>query len=137
MDMHTRSIPDILMHLVRQLTELVRSEGLLVRAELSEKVEKLTGAGVMIGAGAVLLLPAIVILLGAAVAGLVNAGWNPAWAALLVGAVALIIGGALAAAGLKRLKTVSIVPQKTINQIQQDVAVATETRYDNDVERAA
>jgi hypothetical protein len=30
MDMHTRSIPDILMHLVRQLTELVRSEGQLV-----------------------------------------------------------------------------------------------------------
>lgn len=136
MDASNRSIPDLLMHLVRQLTELIRSEGQLARAELSEKMEKATGAAVMIGAGAVLLLPALVILLQAAVAALVEAGWSAGLAALVVGAVALAIGGMLCAMGLKRLKAVNLVPQKTIRQIQEDVAVATETR-DHDVERAA
>jgi hypothetical protein len=132
-----RSIPDILMNLVRQTTELIRSEGQLARAEFSEKIDKLVGAAIMIGAGAVLLLPALVILLQAAVAGLIDAGWSAAVAALVIGAAALAIGGVLCAMGLSRLRAVSLVPNKTIRQIQQDVAVATETRYEHDVERAA
>jgi hypothetical protein len=137
MEPTNRSIPDIIMHLVRQLTELIRSEGQLARAELSEKVDKFAAGGIVLGAGAVLLLPAIVILLEAAVAALVEAGWSTGLAALIVGVVALAIGGVLCAIGIQRLRAVSIVPQKTIRQIQQDVAVATETRYDHDVERAA
>jgi uncharacterized membrane protein YqjE len=137
MEPNNRSIPDILMHLVRQLTELIRSEGQLARAELSEKLEKLTGAGIMIGAGAVLLLPALVILLQAAVAALIESGWSAGLAALVVGVVALAIGGGLCAIGMQRLRNVSLVPQRTVRQIQEDVAVATETRYEHDVERAA
>jgi hypothetical protein len=136
MDANNRSLPDLLMHLVRQVTDLIRSEGQLARAELSEKVEKLTGAGIMIGAGAVLLLPALVILLQAAVAALIEAGWSQGLAALVVGAAALALGGVLCAIGVQQLKAVSLVPQKTIRQIQEDVAVATETR-NSDVERAA
>ena len=137
MDTHGRSIPDILISLVHQLTGLIKSEGQLARAEISEKVDKMTGAAIMIGAGAVLLLPALVILLQAAVAALVEAGWSAGPAALLVGVLALVIGGVLCAIGFGRLKAVSLVPKKTIRQIQQDVAVATETRYEHDVERAA
>ena len=132
-----RSITDILMNLVRQTTELIRSEGQLARAEFSEKIDKLAGAAIMTGAGAVLLLPALVILLGAAVIALTDAGWRAAVAALVVGAVALAIGGVLCAIGVSQLRAVSLVPNKTIRQIQQDVAVATETRYEHDVERAA
>ena len=128
MEPNNRSIPDLLMHLVRQLTELIRSEGQLARAEISEKMEKVTGASIMIGAGAGLLLPALVILLQAAVAALVEAGWSAGLAALVVGVIALAIGGVLCAMGFQRLKAVSLVPQKTIRQIQEDVAVATETR---------
>ena len=136
MDANNRSLPDLLMHLVRQVTDLIRSEGQLARAELSEKVEKLTGAGIMIGVGAVLLLPALVILLQAAVAALIEAGWSQGLAALVVGAAAIALGGVLCAIGVQQLKAVSLVPQKTIRQIQEDVAVATETR-NSDVERAA
>jgi uncharacterized membrane protein YqjE len=134
---HSRSIPDLLASLVRQLTGLIRNEGQLARAELSEKIDKLVGAAIMIGAGAVLLLPALVILLQAAVAVLVEADWSPAAASLLVSVVVLAIGAVLIFIGLKRLQTVSFVPRKTIRQIQQDVAVATEGRHEHDVERAA
>jgi hypothetical protein len=137
METNNRSIPDILLNLVRQLTGLIRSEGQLARAEISEKIDKLTNAGIMIGAGAVLILPALVILLQAAVAALIEAGWSAGVAALLVGAIALVIGAVLCAVGFQRLRVMSIVPDKTIRQIQQDVAVATEQRYDHDVERAA
>jgi uncharacterized membrane protein YqjE len=132
-----RSISDILASLARQVTGLIRNESQLARAEISEKIDKLSGAALMIGAGAVLLLPALVILLQALVAALAERGWSPALAALLVGGGALAIGAVLCVIGLQRLKAVSLVPRKTINQIQQDVAVATETRYEHDVERAA
>lgn len=132
-----RSISDILASLARQVTGLIRNESQLARAEISEKIDRLTGAAVMIGAGAVLVLPALVILLQALVAALAQRGWSPALAALLVGIGTLAIGAVLCAVGFGRLKSVSLVPQKTIKQIQQDVAVATETRYEHDVERAA
>ena len=136
-DTHGRSIPDIIGSLVRQVTGLIRNESQLARAEISEKIDKLTGAAALIGAGAVLVLPALVILLQALVGALAERGWSPALAALLVGVGTLAIGAALVGIGLGRLKAVSLVPQKTIKQLQQDVAVATETRYEHDVERAA
>ena len=132
-----RSISDILASLARQVTGLIRSESQLARAEISEKIDKLSSGAVMIGAGAVLVLPALVILLQALVAALAERGWSPALAALLVGIITLAFGAVLCVIGLKRLKAVSLVPQKTIKQIQQDVAAATETRYEHDVERAA
>jgi uncharacterized membrane protein YqjE len=133
----SRSISDILASLARQVTGLIRNEGQLARAEISEKIDKLTGGAVMIGAGAVLVLPALVILLQALVVALAERGWSPALAALLVGAATLALGAMLCVIGLNRLKAVSLIPQKTLNQIQQDVAAATETRYEHDVERAA
>src|SRR4026208_417249 len=122
METHGRSIPDILLNLVRQLSGLIKSEGQLARAEISEKIDKLAGAGIMIGAGAVLLLPALVILLEAGGLASGEPGWSPAVASLVVAVVVLAIGGVLCAIGLSRLKHVSLVPDKTIRQIQQDVA---------------
>lgn len=134
---NSRSIPDILGSLIRQLTGLIRNEGQLARAEISEKIDKITGAAILLGAGAVLLLPALVILLQGVVAALVQNEWSPAAASLLVGVLTLAIGGLLVGMGLGRLKAISLVPRKTIKQIQQDVAVATEVRNEHDVQRAA
>lgn len=133
----SRSIPDIIGSLVRQVTGLIRNESQLARAEISEKVDKLTGAAVMMGAGAILILPALVILLQALVVVLAQAGLPPVLAALTVGGLMFAFGAVLCGIGLKRLKSISLVPEKTINQLQQDVAVATETRHEHDVERAA
>ena len=133
----SRSITDIFADLVRQVTGLIRNESQLARAEISEKIDSLSGAAVMIGAGAILVLPALVILLQALVAALVERGWNSAPAALLVGIATLALGSILCLVGLRRLKAVSLVPKKTIKQLQQDVAVATEMRNEHDVERAA
>jgi len=119
-----RSVMDLFRDLLNQLTALLRIEGQLVRTELSEKLgEAARGMGLMVG-GAVLLIPALVILLGAAVAALVNAGYESHWAALLVGGVALIIGVLLAYAGVRSMRVDNLKPTRTIENLQRDMCVA-------------
>jgi hypothetical protein len=124
-----RSIPEVFVDLFHQLAGLLRNEGQLARVEISEKLDKLIGAGIMLGAGALLLLPGLVLLLVAFAYFLVEEGaMSPAAASLVSAVVALAIGGLLLIVGLNRLKTVRLVPNKTIRQIQQDVAVVKEVR---------
>ena len=120
-----RSIPDILSDLVGQFTRLVQKEGQLARAELSENIGKAaTGLGLVIG-GAVLLIPALVILLDAAVAAITERGHlAPYWSALIVGGVVLILGLVLLAFGGSRLRPSNMVPTRTMQQLQRDASVA-------------
>jgi len=86
-----RTVPGILTDLLTQFTQLLRTEGELARTELSGKVNQVgTGLALVVG-GAVLLIPALVVLLGAAVAALERAGYPPHWSALIVGGAALIV----------------------------------------------
>jgi protein-S-isoprenylcysteine O-methyltransferase Ste14 len=123
-DVHTRSFPDVLRDLASQLTTLLRKEAELARTEVSEKISQATGGLVFLLAGAVLLIPALVVLLSAAVAVLVERGMAPPWAALLVGCLALLAGIVLLVLGMYRLKARNLVPQKTIDQLQQDASTA-------------
>ena len=80
-------------------------------------------AAALIGAGALLLLATIVLLLQAAIAGLVAYGFSPAVATLLIAVAALLVGGALVWFGLNRLKAENFAPSKTIRQFQKDAAI--------------
>jgi hypothetical protein len=75
-----RPISAIFADLVNQFTALVRKEGQLARAEMSEKIGEIGMALGLVVARAVLLLPALMILLLAAVAGLAAAGLAVGWA---------------------------------------------------------
>ena len=57
----SRSIPELFSDAVGQLAKLVGNEFDLARAELSEKAGQAGKAAGMIGAGAVILIPAIVL----------------------------------------------------------------------------
>ena len=82
---YSRSIPDLFADAANQFSLLVRKEGQLARAEMSEKITELAvGLGLLVG-GSVLLIPAFVILLQAAVAALVDAKIAMVWATLIVG----------------------------------------------------
>lgn len=120
---NVRPIPEIFTDLIGQVTDLVRKEGQLARAEVSEKAgQALTGMA-MILLGSVLLIPALVILLQAAIAGLVDSGMEPALAALIVGGAALVLGMILGLVGWSWVKPSSLVPEKTIDQLKRDAAV--------------
>jgi uncharacterized membrane protein YqjE len=135
---HNRSIADVLRDVITQLTTLVRKETELARVELSENISRAAlGLGLIVG-GAVLLIPALVILLQAAVAALEQNGMRPAEAAGIIGGVALLLGIILIAVGISRLRAKNLMPNKTIQQLQQDAAAAKQQmRHDYDRQRAA
>jgi hypothetical protein len=119
-----RSVPELFSSVFRQMAELMRTEGMLARAEMSEKVSHVgTGLGLLVG-GAVLAMPALVILLEAAVAALVESGWAPYWASLLVGGLSLLLGLLLLSLGADRLRAGNLVPDKTLQQLQYDANAA-------------
>lgn len=121
----SRSVPDIIGDLFGQLSTLVGKETQLARAEVSENVATVgRGLGVVIG-GAVLLIPALVILLQAGVSALtLTYGWAPYWSGLLVGGVVFILGLILLSAGTSRLRVANLLPNRTVRQLQRDASVA-------------
>ena len=135
---NTRTIPELFTSVGSQLAELMRTEGQLARAEISEKMTLVaTGLGLIVG-GAILLMPALVVLLEAAVAALVESGYAPYWSALIVGGVCLALGLILLLIGLSWLRAGRFIPDKTIHQLQRDAATArSQVRTDHVEKRAA
>lgn len=134
-----RSVPEIVRDLFSQFTTLMSKEAQLARAEVSENIASAArGLGMIVG-GAVLLIPALVILLQAAVAALTEGyGLRPSLSALMVGGVVLILGIILLLVGVSRLKFENIMPNRTVYQLQQDASVAKQqVSQDHDLRRAA
>ena len=123
---NSRSIPELFSDAVGQLAKLVSNEFDLARAELSEKASQVGRATAMIGAGAVILMPALVLLLFAVSAALIRGGFSEPIAYLLTGAGAALVSGALMATGIKRLSGDALKPSVTLNQVQRDKIAAKE-----------
>jgi hypothetical protein len=123
---NNRSIPELFSDAVGQLAKLVRNEFELARAELSEKVSQVGRAAAMISAGAVLLMPALVLLLFAASAALIRGGFSEPVAHLLTGAGAGVISAVLIAIGMSRLSGDALKPSVTLDQVQRDKVAAKE-----------
>jgi hypothetical protein len=133
-----RSIPGLLSTLVNQFTHLVRTEGELARAEVSEGLSRMGTALALVVAGAVLLIPALVVLLSAAVSALVENGMSSSIAALIVGGIVLLIGIVLVVVGMKSLKPKRLIPNRTLGQLSRDAEVAkNQMRTRHDLQRAA
>ena len=123
-DYTRRSVPELFGSVFKQMAELVRTEGMLARTEMSEKMSRMgSGLGLLVG-GAILAMPALVILLEAAVAALVESGMAPYWASLLVGGIALVIGLILLSLGANRLRAGNLIPDRTLQQLQYDANAA-------------
>jgi hypothetical protein len=119
-----RSVPELFGSVFRQLAELMRTEGMLARSEMSEKMSHMgSGIGLLVG-GAVLAMPALVILMEAAVAALVENGMAPYWASLLVGGISLLIGLMLLSLGANWLRGGNLMPERTLQQLQYDANAA-------------
>jgi hypothetical protein len=122
----TRPLASLFTDLISEVTQLFQSEIRLVRAEMNEKVSRVANSGALIGAGAVVMLPAVFILLLAIVRWLEVAGLSEQWGLLIVGVVVAALGALLLMKGLNNLKGSALVPQRTIEQVQADFSVARE-----------
>jgi hypothetical protein len=115
-----RSIPEIFGDVVGQFTNLLKKEGELARSEISEKLAHIATALVFAVIGAVVAIPALVIILQAIVGLFVQMGMSFPLAAILVGGIALAVGIFLLVGGINRLKALNLTPNKTIHQLQRD-----------------
>jgi hypothetical protein len=121
-----RSIPELLSDVLAQLAKLIGNEFDLAKAELSGKASQVGRAVAMIGAGAVIMIPALVVLLFAAAAGLMHAGFSDPIAYLIVGGGAVLLAAILVAVGINRMSGGALKPAVTIDQLQRDKAAAKE-----------
>ena len=122
----SRSIPELLSDAVVQLAKLVGNEFELARVELSEKAGQAGKAAGMIGAGAVILIPALVLLLFAFSATLIRSGLSEPVAYLIVGLGAALLSGGLIAVGISRFSGGQLKPTVTLDQVQRDKVAAKE-----------
>jgi uncharacterized membrane protein YqjE len=114
-----RSTRHLLRELVNEVTELVRSEMRLARAETTENVGRVGGAVMRIAAGALLAFAALIVLLQALVIALSNI--MDAWlASLVVGVVVAAIGYALVRSGQNDLKPESLAPTRSFEAFRHN-----------------
>jgi hypothetical protein len=121
-----RPLTSLFTDTVAELTHLFQTEIRLVRAEINEKVSRAANSGALIGAGAIIILPAVFILLLAIVRWLAVAGLPEQWGLLLVGLVVAGAGVGLLMKGVNNLKGSALVPRRTIEQVRADVSMAKE-----------
>lgn len=117
----SRGIGDLLGDLGGQVSTLVRKEIELARVEVTSSVGKLGRGAVMAGAGGAVLYAGLLVLLGAAVLGLVEAGIEPWLSALIVGVVVLAIGGVITAGGVNRIRETDLAPTETAETVRENV----------------
>ena len=122
----TRPLASLFTDLISEVTQLFQAEIRLVRAEMNEKVSRVANSSALIGAGAVVMLPAVFVLLLAIVRWLEVAGMPEQWGLLIVGVGFAALGAILLMKGINNLKGSALVPQRTIEQVQADFSVARE-----------
>ena len=117
---------ELVTRLSSQISELVRGELALAKAELTAKGKRAgIGAG-LAGAAGVLALYGLGALVAAVIG--VLAIWLPLWAAALIVAVLIfIVAGVLGLLGKNQIqRAVPPVPENTVDSVKRDVATVSE-----------
>ena len=115
-----RTISTLLGEALSQFAKLFQNEVDLAKAELGEKVQQIGGAVGFIAAGAVLVIPAIVMALFALSAALIAGGWSQPVSYLISAIVAAVLAGILFAVGMNRLDARHLAPRETLRQLEKD-----------------
>ena len=117
-----RSTTSLLSEAMTHVSNLVRKEMDLARAEVSQSLNR---AGVALGllAGAVvLLITALNVLSAALVAGITELGVPGGWSAVIVGVVYLQIAYLMVRKGTNDLKASNFAPRRTTENVKKDAA---------------
>jgi hypothetical protein len=114
------SVGELVKDVAENLTTLVRQEIELAKIETKAEVAKASKAGGAFGGAGLAGWIAIVFLSLAAMFGL-GAAMPLGWAALIVGVVWAVVGGALAMYGRTKIRQVNPVPERTVETVKEDV----------------
>lgn len=118
-DVSTR---DLIRSLFDDLTELVRKEVALARAEVTIEIRKAIRAGVVAGAAGALLSAGLLLLITAAGLAISSStGW-PTWAGVLIlGGAAVILGLVLCVPAWAMVRRIRVVPEQTLESMKENV----------------
>jgi hypothetical protein len=122
----SRPVTSVMTAVVSEVAYLLQTELRLARTEIKEKLARLSNGGTFLGAAAALLISGLVILFLAAARWLAIAGVPEEWGLLLIAVVVLAAGAGLAMAGINALKSASLVPERTLEQVRADFSIAKE-----------
>ncbi len=115
-----RSLGDLFAELSEETSTLIRQEINLAKAEMSQKVSKAGKNIASLAIGGVVAYVGFLALTAALIIGL--AGFIPGWvAALIVGVVMGLIGYLLIQKGMSELKKMTVVPERTVETLKEDV----------------
>jgi hypothetical protein len=117
----TRALSDLL----ADLSDLVQKEIRLAKAEIGEKITSRLQASVWMAAAGFIGVVAMLLVVEAAVFGLVAYGLRPYWACLLM-AVVLAAGAAAAFFHGRSMANQELTPTRTVKQVSEDIRIAKE-----------
>jgi hypothetical protein len=122
-----RTVAELVSDAVNQFTKLMRNEVAIARTELTTKaIEAALGIGLLVG-GALLLIPAMVLLLMALAAWLSELGLSNSVSNLIAGVLGLAISGGVGFVGKSKLTPENLTPNRAISEFERDVAAVKET----------
>jgi hypothetical protein len=114
------TISNLLGDALSQFAKLFQNEVDLAKAELGEKVQQISGAVGLFAAGAILVIPAIVMALFALSATLIAGGWSQPLSYLISAIVAGVLAAVLFTVGMNRLDARNLAPRETLSQLEKD-----------------
>jgi len=121
-----RSLSELVSDAIDQVSKLIRNEAEIARAEVAEKATAAAiGIALLVG-GALVVIPAMVLLLMALAAWLTELGLQSSLSNLIAGVIALVVSAVLAYAGRARLKPQNLKPHRTIAELERDATVVRE-----------
>jgi Putative Actinobacterial Holin-X, holin superfamily III len=114
------SLPELVSAALQQGSDLLRNEVALARTEVTEKIAQVGRGGTMIMAGAIILTPALTLILFAIALGFMGAGMPPGTACMITGVGSAIVAGLIIWLGMGRLSAEELKPRATIDQVRRD-----------------
>jgi hypothetical protein len=122
----THPLTSLLNRAASEVSYLVQTELRLARTEIGDKLGKVATGSAHVGAGAVLALAGLIVLLLAVVKWLEIAGLPTEWGLLLVGAGVVLLGVMLLLRGTRSMKGSNLVPHRTLDQLKADLSAIKE-----------
>lgn len=116
---------------IRLSGDLVRKEIALAKAEVSQNLSHAATAVGFIAVAGVIGLVTLNVLVAALVAALAETDLGPVWSAVIVGVVLAILAYVLLRKGINDLKTSSLMPTRTVQNVQRDAQAVKEAYHDN------
>ena len=114
---HDQPFKSLVRELIDEVVRLIRGELRLIQAEGHEKIQQVQTGAISIVSGLLMAFAALLVLLQAAVLALAK-HMSPTIASIIVGVAVALIGWALIAGGIRKLKAQNLAPERTIKSVR-------------------